>query len=396
MKRSVLFHRGAPFLLVQALVGHVAASACFVLAAGLPACSSTDTQVAVGNDGGSTYVPPSGDPIEAEALVWTWVPFEGAKCRDGSTAGIAISPNPDSDKLMIFLEGGGACFNPATCAANPANFDPANVASISGGVLDRTQTENPVKDWNMVYVPYCTGDVHGGSAEDVTVPGVTGTQQFVGYENMELFLDRVVPTFPDVKQVLDTGISAGGFGAAVNVELIQRKFPPGTDIVLIDDSGPGMSSEYIPSCLQKLWTETWGFGQTFLKDCGADCPNNDDFGLDWSFHLAKKYPDSRGALVSATADNTVTLFYGFGANDCSVAPTALPTPMPADQFKAGLLDFRTRIQAVNKNFSTYYIDSTTHTWTHFAEFYTTESGGVRLVDWYKAMLEGGPAQHVGP
>jgi hypothetical protein len=366
------------------------------LATGLPACSSTDTTLAAGADGGSSYVPPTGEPIVAEALVWTWVPVDGAKCRDGSTAGIVVSPNPDSDKLMIFLEGGGACFNPATCAANPANFDPANVAAIAGGVLDRAQAENPVKDWNIVYVPYCTGDVHGGSAENVTVTGVTGTQQFVGYRNMELFLDRVVPTFPNVKQVLDTGISAGGFGAAVNAELIQRKFPPGTDVVLIDDSGPGMSSEYIPSCLQKTWGETWGFDQTFLKDCGADCPNPDDFGLDWSFHLAKKYPDSRGSLVSATADNVVTLFYGFGANDCSAAPGAFPTPMPADQFKTGLLDFRAQIQAKSENFSTYYIDSTTHTWTHFDGFYTTESGGVRLVDWYKNMLDGGPTGHVGP
>jgi hypothetical protein len=324
------------------------------------------------------------------------VPFDGAKCRDGSTAGIAVNLNPDSDKLMIFLEGGGACHNAATCAVNPANYDSANVSTINGGVLDRTQGENPVKDWNMVYVPFCTGDVHGGSATDVTVDGVTGAQQFVGYRNMELFLDRIVPTFPKVKQVLDTGVSAGGFGAALNAELISRKFPPGTDVVLIDDSGPGMSTQYVPKCLQKEWRETWGFDETFLKDCGADCPDHDAYGLDWSLHLAKKYPNARGGLISASADGTITLFYGFGANDCSVSGSALPTPMPADQFKAGLLDFRTQIQAKNKNFGTYYIDSATHTWTHAAGFYTTTSGGVRLVDWYKSILDGGPAQQVGP
>lgn len=354
-------------------------------------CGTSDSTSGAGTD---TYVMPTGEPIQAEALKWTWVPFDGAKCRDGSTAGIAVSPNPDSDKLMIFFEGGGACYNALTCATNPSNYDSSGVSGITGGVLDRTQAENPVKDWNMVYVPFCSGDVFGGGAQDVTVDGVTGPQQFMGFKNTELFLDRIVPTFPHMKQVLDTGVSAGGFGSAVSAELLQRKFPPGTDIVLIDDSGPGMSSDYVPKCLQHNWRTLWNFDHTFLEECGADCPDHDDYSIDWSFHLATKYPSSRGALISSSADPVITIFFGFGANNCT--STGL-TPMPGDQFQAGLLDFRTKIQEKTKNFGTFYINnSNTHTWTHADTFYTVTSAGVRLIDWYKDILDGKPAQQVGP
>ncbi len=31
------------------------------------------------------------------------------------------------------------------------------------GRLDRTNPHNPVRDWSMLFVPYCTGDVDSGS-----------------------------------------------------------------------------------------------------------------------------------------------------------------------------------------------------------------------------------------
>ena len=53
---------------------------------------------------------------------WTWVPVPGSHCRDGSATGFGINVNPASKNLMIFLEGGGACFNALTCGMNPAEL----------------------------------------------------------------------------------------------------------------------------------------------------------------------------------------------------------------------------------------------------------------------------------
>lgn len=340
-----------------------------------------------GGTGGEPYVPPTGDPISAPDMTWQYVEFPGTKCRNGAAAGINVSLNSASNKVMIYLEGGGACFDLATCGINPTASAPAQP---SAGVFNRGNADNPVADWNFIHVPYCTGDVHAGDNPSGD-PGI-GAQPFVGYSNLEAFLERIVPTFPNVEQVLHTGISAGGFGAALTADLVARRFPPGTTFTLIDDSGPPMSTDYLPSCLQQKWRELWGFDTTFLADCGSACPDPNDYSIDWAKYLADKYPNSKSGLISATNDGIITTFYGYGTNNCT---GSLLTPVPGDQFAAGLQDFRDEMSSYD-NFGTYYINSTTHTWIGGAGFYTTTVGGVRLVDWFRDIVEGTSAADVGP
>jgi hypothetical protein len=257
-------------------------------------------------------------------------------------------------------------------------------------VLLSNNTDNPVKDWNFVYVPFCSGDVHtGNNAAD---PG-TGTQEeFRGYKNMALFLDRIVPTFKNVEKLLLTGISAGGFGAALDADLVARTFPPGISFTMEDDSGPPMNSDYLKTCLQKAWRELWGFDSTFLKDCGNSCPDPNNFAIDWALFLAKKYAHANAGVISSSHDAVISMFYGFGANNCSAGLSS----MAASDFEAGLIDFRTRLKNV-PNFGTYYIDRTNHTWIGADDsFYNTTAGGVRLVNWFRDLIDGQAPTHVGP
>ncbi|EEY66000.1 uncharacterized protein PITG_03538 [Phytophthora infestans T30-4] len=77
--------------------------------------------------------------------------------------------NQDKSKLLIFFQGGGGCTDNNTCAfglecslAENALF--TTVATVRGaGVIDRFKEDNMFKEWNVVFVPYCTGDVHVGS-----------------------------------------------------------------------------------------------------------------------------------------------------------------------------------------------------------------------------------------
>ena len=237
----------------------------------------------------------TGEPIDAADKAWTYVEFPDTKCRDGSPAGIAISKNSASTKLMIYLEGGGGCFDSLTCLANPTN-----TAAFQGekdlGIFDCTNPRNPVGDWNVVYIPYCTGDIHGGTRSDAMVEGVTGPQQFVGYLNIKKFLNRVVPTFPGTTDLLLTGISAGGFGAALNAVSIQEAFPA-VKMTVIDDSGPAMSTTVVPECLQQKWRETWGLDDSVLKDCGAACPNKNDFTQTYALAMTRTFKDRPSGLI---------------------------------------------------------------------------------------------------
>jgi hypothetical protein len=324
-------------------------------------------------------------------MTWTWVDFPDTQCRDGSPAGLNLNLNSASDKLMIFLQGGGACFDSLTCASNPYDASGQKGAQTAG-LFERGHADNPVGDWNFVFVPYCTGDVHLGTNANGMVSGVAGTQRFVGRLNLEKFLHRIVPTFPNVTKVLLTGVSAGGFGAAANTEFVQWVFGD-VPLTAIDDSGPPMSTQYLPECLQEKWRMTWGFDNSLLVDCGADCPNPNDYSIPYTLHVAKKFPGKMGGLIETTGDSVITLFYGYGANGCT---GSFLTPVPAAQFQAGLLDYRATVMGAGAQLGTYFIPGTQHTWLASGQVYTQTVGGVRMIDWITDIIEGTGASHVGP
>ena len=390
----------------------------FALALALTACGSssspaspesadggTKEEAGVTADAGAELAPDAA-PIDTTAIpglpdtTWQWVPIQGSMCRNGSATGIGVSAKPGAKNLMIYLEGGGACFNALTCAGNASSYAASDFASFgtgegTTGLFNRGDTANPMADWNMVYVPFCTGDVHAGNKTDATVSGVNGKQQFVGYVNVTRALARLVPTFPGLEKVLLTGTSAGGFGAAANYPQAARAFAP-VPVYDLDDSGPPMSDPYAAACLQKAWADTWGFDKTVLADCGSDCSDPTNYTIDATIHTAKMYPNIPFGLIEDTADSVITLFYGFGANNCA----GIPSPLSGATFTAGLLDSRAKLAAY-PNIGGFIFQGTDHTTLETASFDTRTAGGgdaatVKLTDWVNTLITDGKVSNVGP
>lgn len=338
--------------------------------------------------------PPTGPTIDTPDDQWTWVPIAGSKCRGGGSTGIGVRKSPGSKALFIYLEGGGACFNGTTCAISASSFGKVEFdawAATVGqtGIFNNGNTDNPVRTWNAVYVPYCSGDVHAGDASGADVPGGPQNQEFVGYNNVGLALSRLVPTFADVNQVLLTGISAGGFGAAINYDRVAAAFCP-TPVVLLDDSGPPMSDTYLAPCLQKQWRSLWNLQATLPSDC-SDCAEPNGGGIvNYVTYLAEKWPKSRLGLISSTQDAVISTFYGFGTNDCTSS-----TPLPGSVYAAGLEDLRSNYMASSGLWGTYFIDSTNHTWLLGPGYYTTSVKGKKLTTWIGDLIDGQPS-NVGP
>lgn len=343
-----------------------------------------------------------GEPVEGDPGEWVWVEVPGATCRDGSPTGFGVRRNPASDKLFIYFEGGGACFSALTCGLNPASYGEGNFGTWSNGggrsgIFDAENDDNALRDWNAVYVPYCTGDVHAGDAADSDVPGPTAPkgQAFVGYRNVGLYLDRIVPTFPNLTKVLVTGSSAGGFGATYNFDRIAQAFCP-TPAVLIDDSGPAMSDEYLAPCLQTRWREVWGLDATLPAGC-ADCSGADGGGIvnAWTY-LANRYPETRLGLLSTEQDNTIRLFYGFGENDCANLDGIVPIAMSGTKFAEGLEDLRQNYLTGSPVWSTYYAPGMSHTFLGGSGYTSTTVDDVPLTEWVREMVEGGNPGNIGP
>lgn len=319
-------------------------------------------------------------------MAWQYFEIPGTACIDGTPAGFSVNHNPASTNLFIYLEGGGACFN-SFC---DQLFTRSNMQPSNGGLFDRANTANPVRDWTWIYVPYCSGDVYGGKA--MTMVG-NRMRTFSGYANHTAFLERWVPSFPSDTVIL-SGASAGGFGAAVNFAQTQRAFGD-TPVVLVDDSGPPMSSAVFPPCLQTLWRTVWGLEDTMLAECGADCTNPDDFVEDLFAHTRKEFPDMRGGLFSSVGDQTIRAFAGYGWSGGHNMCDSIPSPVSAPVFQAGLEEIRTTAMAAGAGFGTFYVPGSGHTILRSGNVYTTMAGGKTVTAWIAELLTG-TASHVGP
>ncbi len=350
-----------------------------------------------GSGGDEVCVPLDGEPLDVPEGVWTWVDIEGARCRDGSPTGVGVYRNPEASRLVIYLQGGGACFNVLSCSTNRQAFDGDDFRTVPlNGVLNLSDTNNPLADSSFIYVPYCTGDVHAGSAEGVDVFGGLEDQAFVGHDNIGLALRQIVPTFGDVEQVVLTGESAGGFGTWLNYEQVSEAFCR-EDVVLLDDSGPPQSAPYLATCLQDRWRALWGLDETLPADCTACAPDQGGVTA-LASHIAETYPDGRFGLISSTEDSTISLFFAFGVDDCAdLGGSDFPdTVKGTEAFKTGLIALRDEVFDPAPNMTTYFIEGTQHTWIGRAGWETTSVGESLLVDWVSALVEGPTPEAVGP
>jgi len=333
-------------------------------------------------------------PIDVPPLEWKYVDVPGTMCMNGDTAGFGISHNPDSKNVMIYLEGGGACFN------DVCDFSAFNIPFIPppDGIFNRSNPGNPVKDWSMIYVPYCTGDIHGGD-KDTMLGGQV--RHFRGYTNITTYLQQWVPTFADADNVLLTGISAGGFGAGLNAVQVADAFGPGPQMIVIDDSGPPVGNQVIPPCLQQTFREVWGLDQTILAECGGDCSDPNDFATGVLAHTLSSHPDIRFGLFSNTADAIIRAFMSFGwGNGQHDTCDGVPLIVPANVYEDGLLSLRADHEATA---ATYYIGQTQvlynfgqgHTVLRSPTFWTTAVDGVQVSEWVGDVIAG-QVTHVGP
>ena len=189
-----------------------------------------------------------------------WTPFDGGpdtSCADGSPVNY-LERVADPRKVVLYFEGGGACFSAATCAFDgpdtsyvPSSEFTAESMAERGGVFDFENPENPLADYSFVYVPYCTGDGHLGSkttryADDLTV-------EHRGYDDSLAALDHLVATYPDVAELVVTGVSAGSIPTPLYAGLAADRLPEARIVTLGDGSGAYPSDPVLNALIGSLW-----------------------------------------------------------------------------------------------------------------------------------------------
>jgi len=332
-----------------------------------------------GNADGGVVVDAAALPT-ATAGTWTWVDIPGMSCDDGSGTGVAINPAPGGGAaggtLFVYFMGGGACWDASTCyVLNTAVHGPFGQAQWDGTgapavahALDRARATNPFRDASYVFIPYCTGDLHGGN--HVSTYDVLGPRMFahVGRRNVETLLPRLLATWPAPARVVVAGSSAGGFGATLNYDLIRGAYPD-AKAALVDDAGPLLEGDGIPADERSAWWAQWRLGDVVDPLC-PDC--RADFSKFYPA-LVAKYPQDRMALLTSLQDQTIRTYFLILLG----------------------LDFETRLRALvtdrlapTATFRTFAIPGESHTLLGGVD--TITSGGVTLEAWLTAMLAGDP------
>jgi hypothetical protein len=353
-----------------------------------------------------------GEPIVAEPDVWTWVDVPEAVCQRDDATGMHVNLG-DPSRLVILMEGGGACYNASTCALSLAihpfgasALDTAAIAEVYGtNLFNRDDPDNPLRDYSFVFFPYCSGDVFAGASRQKS--GYEGrTQQ--GFYNVRAYLRRLIATFPAADKVVLTGVSAGGFGAGFNYDQVQEAFGQKTRVYLVDDSGPPMDAAQMSPCLQERWREAWSLDHIMPPPelCpGCRDPHGDVGVMGMVEYLARKYKNRRLALISSVHDAIIRQFFGFGLDDCKGLdqPLGIPlpaTPLPAEEYEAGLYTLLHYTEgltggAVMKGFIVHGSESHT-TLVRAGALRDTVVDGVSLGEWLRRLVEDDPAwDHAG-
>ncbi|VAW37855.1 hypothetical protein MNBD_CHLOROFLEXI01-4124 [hydrothermal vent metagenome] len=344
------------------------------------------------------------DFSQTETLVWNRVDLDNdTLCSDGSEYFI-LTNRGSSNNLLIHFSGGGACWDVATCSevlslpelllAPPQLFYFPEIFSIwptlLGGVHQRDNLDNPFAEWNIVYIPYCTGDLHIGNAINSyqSEMNETVTVRHNGRNNTLAALDWISLNIENPDTVLISGDSAGGFASIFWTPQIVQQYPD-ANLYQLSDSAFLESSRW-GTTLDDTWKVDWehNFGY----------PSGDDIVGNAYLRNTSLYSDQVTFLqFSSLYDDVLTSFYA-AFNDI---------PINSDDY---ILDWSDRmlqsVRTIDASASNYFYyltdfgyDETTLTTPHSAmarpEFYEIEESEVFFVDWLAKIVIDGERYSVG-
>jgi len=326
-------------------------------------------------DAATTTVETSPPTTTAAGAVGDWISIPGGddcRCSDGSEFELWERP-ADPTKVVLFFQGGGACFSAETCGPDSLSFTrnlTIGEAPDFGGIFDETNPENPLAGHSIVYVPYCTGDVHLGDRIIEYSDSVTIDHN--GFRNAMKGLETVVADYPDVEQLVVVGASAGSIPTPLFAGLAADSLPD-TEIITFGDSSAGYPD--IPALNAGIGA-LWG-----VLENVPDWPVNVGFtpeelsmpGL--YVQAGTQHPDITFARFDYAFDQVQTTFAGLAGIDA-----------------ADLVSFIVRteadIEAAGPQVASYLAPGDSHTIVMGDEFYDLEVEGVRLVDFLTTLVDG--------
>jgi hypothetical protein len=302
------------------------------------------------------------------------------------------------NKLLVYFQGGGACWDFVTCSAGACSQtadDSDNPNLVTSGFADASNPANPFRDWNAVFITYCTCDVHWG---DATYTHTSGTSSITinhrGFENAQVVEKFAREHFVAPDEVFVTGSSAGAYGAIAGSLYLQERVYKAARFNVLGDAGNGViTHDFLVDNLTK-----WGVDKGLPKWIPALNKPFVDLSNDqlWSA-AANFYPHAKFAQYASAYDGgngSQTQFYNIMLHPGDL-PTGLMWWLASCDWNQRMRDLAqmTVADTVATDNYRYYVGSgSRHTIWGSDKVYSDTTGGVLpMVDWLAQMRSDDPA-----
>ncbi|GMF24613.1 unnamed protein product [Phytophthora lilii] len=338
------------------------------------------------SDDGSVLIYPGGDT----RCAFDDYSDNATTFESSSTYFFQVFPNEkkDKSKVLLYFQGGGACVDKFTCnfalqcqlGASPLFTTTAKVDN--SGIMDRGVEGNPFNDWNIVFLPYCTGDLFVGNAHlepsESVYNQALGNKQCLGqnrsmslngYNNAKAVLDWALENFPNPEQLVIGGYSAGSLAAQLwsahvaNLWQVEQK---STKFQVLADSYAGVFPEY-KSAASSLINFYGGcdVDLSFPESMKAECKAGTATATGMIDALIQETPKSEWLFIDSIADRTQRKFYELVRLGIAGYPFA--TLLDAGEFYGNLtqiLDSHAKLTCLTR----FNIDSEQHVWLKSASY----------------------------
>ncbi|MEM1261754.1 MAG: hypothetical protein AAGH76_05130 [Pseudomonadota bacterium] len=202
---------------------------------------------------------------------------DGPRCITGSEYSV-FSRIRDPNKLLIFTQGGGACWQGQySCTPivdvpnNTPPPPPVGLWSDDGLDIGFGAIPNPFADYSIVFLPYCDGSVFTGDNDVLDPQYPLGPVRFHrGLRNLSAGIDVAKRLVPRPQRIVVGGSSAGGVGASSFAPFLARfRYGNYRDLAVFNDAGPNATNLLdVNGALARA--ADWRFGQFYPRSC-TDC-----------------------------------------------------------------------------------------------------------------------------
>ena len=263
------------------------------------------------------------------------LPGGNSRCifSDSTPYAAQIIPG-DKDKLLVYFQGGGACWDETSTNLGFCLSD-SSPSSLSG-IFDRNEARNAHKDYTVIQMLYCSGDVFGGNVTQTYNDSQGQPVVQVGLTNVQLTLDwikaqqksgQLASTLTDL---VVAGCSAGSLGAQLWGNQVVNQLSWKTASVM-PDSYAGLFADGVEGPLVK----NYGFCSSgFLNDENyKKCEAGEIRMRDIESQFLSDRPDVAAAFIQSKTDIVQESFY-----IATAALMHLPAAITPTEFYNGVND----------------------------------------------------------